>query len=271
MSPGVAPLTRDVRSCRGVRSCPVDTCPRPLQPRVRTVPVCSVGDTSKAEMKSYDLPALAPLAITHPSPPSGRTGGTNVPCRGMKAIAMANLQTELPDFNPQKLPNWAEEYPEFLLLTCQWHPDVKTKFTLINRFPQQQVNTAINRSFNVGVFLNRLEQRYPLYDTDLSVRTEMEVLPLLPDVPSAARISEWVAQLEELMGRMNPTSYGVTEPQLWLVGKIHPNTLENRRETSEREAWTHSYDDLIDVLIELAMERENESHINRYLRKNLPR
>ena len=29
-----------------------------------------------------------------------------------------------------------------------------------------------------------------------------------------------VAQLEELMGRMNPSSYGPTEPHLWLVGKI---------------------------------------------------
>ena len=69
MSPGVELLTRDVKSCRGIRSSPVDGCPSPFYSRVRTVPVCTVGDTTEAEMKSYDLAALAPLATTHPSPP----------------------------------------------------------------------------------------------------------------------------------------------------------------------------------------------------------
>ena len=39
---------------------------------------------------------------------------------------------------------------------------------------------------------------------DLSVRTEIEEFSSLPKCPTAARISEIVAQLEELMGRMNP-------------------------------------------------------------------
>ena len=45
MSPGVELLTRDVKSCRGS---PMDTCRSPFQPRVRTVPVSSVGDTTEA-------------------------------------------------------------------------------------------------------------------------------------------------------------------------------------------------------------------------------
>ena len=112
---------------------------------------------------------------------------------------------------------------------------------------------------------------YPAYETDLSVRTEIEELPPLPRFPTAARISEFVAQLEELMGRMNPSSYGPTEPHLWLVGKIPTRTWDNCRETSEREARTHSYDDLVDLLIELAMERENDSHMDKYLREHLQR
>ena len=80
-----------------------------------------------------------------------------------------------------------------------------------------------------------------------------------------------MAQLEELMGRMNPISYGPTGPHLWLVGKIPPKTWENCRETCERKARTHSYDDLIDLLIERAMERENDSHMDKYLRKHLRR
>ena len=37
MSPGVDLLTRDVKSCRGIRSSPMDTCPSPFQPSVSAV------------------------------------------------------------------------------------------------------------------------------------------------------------------------------------------------------------------------------------------
>ena len=65
------------------------------------------------------------------------------------------------------------------------------------------------------------------------------------------------------MGRMNPSSYGPKEPHLWLVGKIPPGAWENCRETSERKARNHTYDELVHLLIELAMERENDSHMDK--------
>ena len=82
------------------------------------------------------------------------------------------------------------------------------------------MKTAIRKSSSWGNFFKRLQQMYPVYKADLSVRTEIEELPPLPEFPTAARISEFVARLEELMGRMNPSSYGPTEPHLWLVGNI---------------------------------------------------
>ena len=153
MSSGVELLTRDVKSCRGIRSSPMDTCPSPFHPRVRNVPVCSVGDNTEAEMKGYGLAALAPLATVNPSPLSGGTGDTGVPGRGTKAIGAANLQIELPEFNPQNLPEWTEEFSRFLLLTGQQHADVRTKCTLIKKsckkkFLQRQAKTAIRKSSN---------------------------------------------------------------------------------------------------------------------------
>ena len=112
---------------------------------------------------------------------------------------------------------------------------------------------------------------YPVYKTDLSVQTEIDELLPLPEFPTAARIFEFLALLEELMGRMNPLSYGPTEPHLWLVGKIRTTTRENCRETSVRKSRTHSYDDLVNLLMELAMERENDSHMDKYMRKHLRR
>ena len=133
------------------------------------------------------------------------------------------------------------------------------------------MKSAIRKSSNWGYFLKKLDQMYPVYDTDLSVRTEIAELPTLPEFPTPACISQFVARLEELMERMNPTSYGPTEPHLWLVGKIPPKSWESCRETSERKARTHCYDDLIDLLIDLAMERENDSHMDKYLPKHLRR
>ena len=133
MSPGAELLTRGVKSCRGIRSTPLDTDPSPFHPRVRTVPVCTIGDSTEAEMEDYGLAALAPLATVYPSTPSGGKGDTGVPGWGTKGIATANLHIELPELDPKNLPEWAEEFSEFLLLTGQQHADVRTKVTLIKK------------------------------------------------------------------------------------------------------------------------------------------
>ena len=197
-----------------------------------------------------------------------------MPGRGMKAVATANPQITLPECSPKNLRKWAEEFSEALLPTGQQHADVKTKCKLIKKsckkkFLQWQVKTAIRKSSNRSDFLKELEQMSAVYEMDPSVRTEIQELPSLPKFPSAAPISEFVAQLEELMGRTHTTSYGPTEPPLWLVEKIPPKTWESCREMCERKARTHSYDDLIEPLIELPRERENESHVDKYLRKHL--
>ena len=186
------------------------------------------------------------------------------------------IRSNSPSSIRKNLPELAEEVSDFLLLTGHQHADIRTKCKLIKKSCkkkglQRQVKTAIRKSSNLGHFLNRLEQMYRVYEMDLSVRTEIEELPPLPEFPTAARISEFVAQLQELMGRINPSSYRPTEPHLWLVGKICTRTWENCRETSERKPRTHSYDGLIDLLIELAMERENDSRMDKYLRKHLRR
>ena len=42
---------------------------------------------------------------------------------------------------------------------------------------------------------------------------------MLPEFPSAARISEYVCDLEYMFSRMNVVSYGATEPHLWLMSR----------------------------------------------------
>ena len=92
---------------------------------------------------------------------------------------------------------------------------------------------------------------------------------MLPELPSAARVSEYVCGLEYLFSHMNVGSYGATEPHLWLMSNIPQRTWEECRASSERKSPTHSYDELVDLLMELALERENDSHTGKFLKKHL--
>ena len=94
---------------------------------------------------------------------------------------------------------------------------------------------------------------------------------MLPEFPSAAQISEYMCDLEYLFSRMNAGSHGAIEPHLWLMSKIPHRMWDDCRSTSERKSRTHSYDELVDLLIELALERENDSHTEKFLKKQLGR
>ena len=94
---------------------------------------------------------------------------------------------------------------------------------------------------------------------------------MLPEFLSVARVSEYVWDLEYLFSRMNVGSYGATEPHMWLVSKIPQCTWDDCRATSERKSRTHSYNELVDLLVELALERENDSHVETFLRKHFGR
>ena len=68
---------------------------------------------------------------------------------------------------------------------------------------------------------------------------------------------------------MHVGSYGPTEPHLWLVGKIPLRTCEDCRSISERKRRSHTYDGLVDPLMELALERENDSQMGKFPNRHL--
>ena len=97
------------------------------------------------------LSALAPLAGVSPS----LSGLTPVGRKIGRPIAQANIQQDLPEFNPKHLLEWAEEFAEFHLLTGQSHVDVAPKCTLLNRsckffFFAKIGETDCENLFNLG-------------------------------------------------------------------------------------------------------------------------
>ena len=183
-----------------------------------------------------------------------------------KPIAQANIQPELPKFDPKNLLECADKFAEFLLLTGQSHVDMTSKCSLLKcscktKFLQKQVKQIVKICSTWADVLQRLEKTFPVYETDLSVRTQIKELPLLPEFPSAARISEYVCNLVYLFSRMKVGSYGPTKPWLWRVGEIPHLTWEDCRSSSKTKQRTHTSDDPVDLLIQLALKRGNDSHM----------
>ena len=162
-SPGWSTLADDLKRSRVSRLLPKVTCPSPFHPRARTVPIAELQDVPVTETEKTGLSALAPLAGVSSSP-SGLTprGG-----KMGRPIAQANIQLELPEFDPKNLPEWAEEFAEFLLLTGQSHVDVATKCSLLKRsckkkFLQKQVKQIVKTCSTWAEVLQRLEKTFPV-------------------------------------------------------------------------------------------------------------
>ena len=95
-SPGLSTLAEDLKRSRVSRLLPKVTCPSPFHPCARTVPMAELQDLPVTETEKRGLSALAPLAGVSPSgltPGGGKTG---------RPIAQANIQLELPEFDPKK-------------------------------------------------------------------------------------------------------------------------------------------------------------------------
>ena len=229
---GLSTLADDLKRSRVSRLLPKVTCPSPFHPRAKTVPIPELQDVPVTETEKKGLTALAPPAGV-PSFPSGLTPGSG---KSGKPIAQANIQLELPEFDPKNLPEWAVEFAEFLLLTGQSHVDVATKCSLFKRsckkkFSQKQAKKIVKTRSTWAEVLQRPEKTFPVYETHLSVRTQIEELPMLPEFSSAARVSEYVCDVEYLFSRMNVAFYGPSKPHLWLVKKIPTRTWDDCRTT----------------------------------------
>ena len=82
-----------------------------------------------------------------------------------RPIAQGNNHLELPEFDPKNLPEWAEEFAEFLLLTGQSHVDVATKCSSLKRsckkkLLQRKVKQIVKTSSTWAEVLQRLEKTF---------------------------------------------------------------------------------------------------------------
>ena len=77
-------------------------------------------------------------------------------------------------------------------------------------------------------------------------------------------ISELLANLDHWVGRLTPGSYGSDELLFWFVAKLPRELWDECRATAELKAEALTYEDLSVLLLELALEKESDQHMNVY-------
>ena len=186
-----------------------------------------------------------------------------------KAIATSKIVVNLPEFTGKDLSEFAENFGRFLRLTGQTHASGRVKCDLLlqcckTKYLEKQVRQIVTNSATFADVLVALERQYPTYETDLSIRAEIQNLPVLPNNPKPGRVSELLADLDHWAGRLTPGSYSSDDLLFWLVAKLPRELWDECRTTAERKARSLRYEDLCVLLLELALEKESDQHLNNY-------
>ena len=192
-------------------------------------------------------------------------------CRSQeaKAIATSKIVVNLPEFTGKDLSEFAENFGRFLRLTGQTHASARVKCDLLlqcckTKYLEKQVRQIVTNSATFADVLGALERQYPTYETGLSIRAEIQNLPVLPNNPKPGRVSELLADLDHWTGRLTPGSYSSDDLLFWLVAKLPPELWDECRSTAERKARSLRYRDLCVLLLELALEKQSDQHLNNY-------
>ena len=186
-----------------------------------------------------------------------------------KAIATSKIVVNLPEFTGKDLSEFAENFGRFLRLTGQTHASGRVKCDLLlqcckTKYLEKQVRQIVTNSATFADVLAALERQYPTYETDLSIRAEIQNLPVLPNNPKPGRVSELLADLDHWAGRLTPGSYSSDDLLFWLVAKLPRELWDECRSTAERKARSLRYEDLCVLLLELALEKESDQHLNNW-------
>ena len=187
----------------------------------------------------------------------------------VKAIATSKMVVNLPEFTGKDLSKFAENFGRFLRLTGQTQASGRVKCDLLlqcckTKYLEKQVKQIVTKSATFADVLVALERQYPTYETNLSIRAEIQNLPMLPNNPKPGRVSELLADLDHWAGRLTPGSYSSDDLLFWLVAKLPRELWDECRSTAERKARALHYEDLCVLLLELALEKESDQHLNKY-------
>ena len=186
-----------------------------------------------------------------------------------KAIATSKIVVNLPEFTGKVLRESAENFGRFLRETGQNHASGRVRCDLLlqcckTKYLEKQVKQIVTKSATFADVLVALEGQYPTYETDLFIRAKIQNVFMLPNNPKPGGVSEILADLDHWAGRLTPGSYSSDDLLFWLVAKLPRELWDECPSTAERKARALHYEDLCVLLLELALEKERDGHLNNY-------
>ena len=154
-------------------------------------------------------------------------------------------------------------------MTGKIHASARVKCDLLlqcckTKYLGKQVKQMVTKSATFADVLVALERQYPAYETDLSIRSGIQNLAVLPNNPKTARVSELLADLDHWGGPLMPGSHSSDDLLFWMLAKLPWELWDECRSTAERKARALNYKDLSVLLLELALEKESNQHLNAY-------
>ena len=186
-----------------------------------------------------------------------------------KAIATSKIVVNLQEFTGKDLSEFAENFGRLLKMTGLTRASGRVKCDLLlqcckTNYLEKQLKQIVTKSAIFADVFVTSKRQYPTYETDLSIRADIQNLAVLPNNPKPARTSELLANLDHWVGQLTPSSYGSDELLFWLVAKLPREQWDECRATVERKAGALTREDLAVLLLELALEKESNQHLNAY-------
>ena len=129
-----------------------------------------------------------------------------------KAIATSKIVVNLPEFTGKDLSVFAESFGPFLRMTGQTHASGRVKCNLLlqcckTKYWEKQVKQIEMKSTTFADVSVALEGQYPSYETDLSIRTEIQNLVMLPNNPKAGRLGPLGGATDARILRQRQTAF----------------------------------------------------------------
>ena len=184
--------------------------------------------------------------------------------RGTKAFFKPQTETKLPKFSGRDLNVYAEGFLRFLRSTGQKDLNERAKADLVinscgNKDVKEVASGALKKSDSWVRFLITLEKLYPTYVTNLELIQEIERIPRLKEYPTTADRAQYVQKFTTLTDQLATSYYDDSKALLHLVPRVPAKTMDEIRATSKRLSRIHTFNSLVDLLVELARQRKSDA------------